>query len=59
MVPGGRNRRVAAISREDTSMAYSDKVIDHYEHPRNVGVLDKECAERRYRDGRCAGLRAT
>ena len=23
-------------------MAYSDKVIDHYEHPRNVGKLDKE-----------------
>jgi nitrogen fixation NifU-like protein len=23
-------------------MAYSEKVIEHYEHPRNVGTLDKE-----------------
>jgi nitrogen fixation NifU-like protein len=26
-------------------MAYSDKVLDHYEHPRNVGKMDAESDE--------------
>ena len=26
-------------------MAYSDKVLDHYNHPRNVGSFDKNSAE--------------
>ncbi len=26
-------------------MAYSEKVVDHYEHPRNVGSMDKDSGD--------------
>jgi len=33
---------VAVVHRLRFDMAYSDKVLDHYENPRNVGVFAKE-----------------
>jgi nitrogen fixation NifU-like protein len=30
---------------EESKMSYSDKVIDHYNHPRNVGSMDKNSAD--------------
>ena len=37
-------------------MSYSEKVVDHYENPRNVGSMDNEAGEVGTRSCRCAGL---
>ncbi len=38
-------------------MAYSSKVIDHYENPRNVGSMPKRGSERGHGSGRRTGMR--
>ena len=38
-------------------MAYSDKVLDHYNNPRNVGSDGQDQPQRRYRHGRRSRMR--
>ena len=40
-------------------MAYSEKVVEHYENPRNVGSFDKGDETRRHRHGRARRPAAT
>jgi nitrogen fixation NifU-like protein len=37
--------RIETLNFEEKKMAYSDKVIDHYNNPRNVGQMDKSSAK--------------
>jgi nitrogen fixation protein NifU and related proteins len=43
--PAHRTAPEYHLKKRGNIMAYSDKVVDHYENPRNVGTLDKASTE--------------
>jgi hypothetical protein len=48
--------KVGIVVQPEKHMAYSEKVIDHYENPRNVGKMEIDDTVG-YRHGWCASLR--
>lgn len=48
--------RVSKVSIERSKMSYSEKVLDHFEHPRNIGELASPDAEVRLEHPVCGDI---
>ena len=57
MPPYGRDGIAsAATTQKDESMSYSEKVLEHFEHPKNVGELPSPDAEVRLEHPVCGDI---